>query len=248
MRILFILLFFASLANGQVVDRFTKFSAGDPIDTMDNLVASWREEDIPASDGSAGDWTDRINSFVFVAVGDPQSQSDGSGGREIYYDGVDDAHRVESDPSELNFTPNSDSYTLVVKLGSQSIGSVAKILVKSDGTGFGSYQYGISKQSTVNCYVLTGGDTQIMSSVDVSADDIITVTFDGSTDVELFQNTTSIEVEGLSTGTEENSTSNLCLASRNGGTSAFAEISVKDVLIFDALLDSDDVSFINTNL
>ncbi len=93
----------------------------DPIDTMTGLVASWREEDLPAVGNPSGNLTDRINSYVMVQKGSP-TISAVTGGKQVLYDGVDDAHANDADNAAFDFVPQTDSFTYVIKTGTENGG------------------------------------------------------------------------------------------------------------------------------
>ena len=217
--------------------------SSDPIDTMDGIIASWRADDLPAVGQPAGNWTDRINSFVMVAKGSPTIQSSTTG-KEVFYDGVDDAHANDADDPEIDFIPETDAFTYVFKIGSPS--AFGEQLFGKRNSAASTNQYGAEARGADFRVRLGGASYNFTHNNDETIENIYVVAV-STTQVSLYANGTLIGTQTLA-GSATYPPVLAFGATENGGTANFTSFGMMDFLLFDKTLNQTEVNTIQSNL
>jgi len=221
--------------------NYTTYTAADPVDSISDIVASWREDDLPAVGSAVGDWTDRINSYVMVAKGSPTVTAITGGGKEALYDGVDDAHANDAGNASLEPVPGTDTFSYVVKLGTSVDFSDTPFCLTPVGSS--SYQYGLQFRGT-NTRTRVGGTTYENAGT-VNNNSIVVVTV-SLTEIKTYIDGTLIGTDALIGTTTHNL--NLSFASLASGTSDFQQIGLRDFIFFSKVLTQAEINTIQSNL
>ncbi len=250
MRITLILLFFTCFAYGQTPEVVAASwlqanQQSDPVDGIPNCVASWREDDLTA--GVTTDWTDRINSFVAVAKGGITASSDGSGGVQFDYDGIDDAHNVDSNPLQLNFLPQVDEYTVVVKYGSVVPQAIIRTVAYTNGSDTGNYQYGLRRENASTYRTYVGGSLANNSLTDQNLVNDIFIMTVSTTTINLYQNNVLINSPAIA-GSTSNPACTLSFMAVTNGTEFFSQGTIRDVVIYSRVINATERQTIQDNL
>ncbi|WP_394749475.1 hypothetical protein [Spongiimicrobium salis] len=162
-----------------------------------------------------------------------------NGERQILFDGVDDFYTYGNVP-QLDFTPGTDEFTIVLKIGhavnttkNQQLISKAQLNTTTSG------QYSISLVSSIQRYY-AGGQQSIESAVFAPGDVIIMIV--RTTGMDVYRNDVQIVTNGaVGTVTTSN---NVLLGSRFDGTTHNFEGSLSHVAIFNAATTAQEASAI----
>lgn len=221
-RLIIFFLLVCSFVYSQKIDRFTRFSAGDPILDLD--LALYCDE--TTIDAGAVSQDDAVDEWGDLGPGDedlsqPNSGSDPSldligAVRTVYFDGGVEYLRV-TDTSVGEYTLGTDEFTVMVMEG-DIVDDTGTLISKAVSTS-GDRLWQIYKSgSTTDVRVNHGGTVTTFTSSDTNDNRLIMVTFT-TTQVRCYID----DVEAgnspatLDTSSGDNSAQRLEVGSRSGG-------------------------------
>ena len=181
-KLVYLLLFIPSFVQGQIViDSYTSFpvQGGGTSLNVPGLISLWDTTSIDATATAEGDdvdlWTDTEGSNNATQTGttSPELHIGTTGGsRQVTFDGTDWLNLGK--PSNLNFIPQTDEFSIVARLG-DNIPTQGYIISKADATS-SLRQWGIYHNSTSNMGTFIGGQDTVSSTFFPQGNDLYILT------------------------------------------------------------------------